>query len=211
MPDSPAPIRAPARLLPLALLLTIVATIPVLNAVALSAQIPLGLVPEGSLRLMIAPFSLFTHAVAGVLFGLAGPLQFLRALRHRFGSLHRVAGYGFVVAGVLLGGSGLSLIVQVDATTTTLPVVARTIAGAALIVALWLGLAARTRIRHRAWMIRAYAIGMGLGIVGLAFFPIYLITGAPPSGLGADILFVLCWGFSIVGAEIIIRRLGPIP
>jgi hypothetical protein len=62
--------------------------------------------------------------------------------------------------------------------------------------------------RHRAWMIRAYAIGMGLGAVAMVFFPIYIVMGQAPTGLASDILFVGSWVMSIALAEAIIRRLS---
>jgi len=205
------PRRVPllARPIPLALVLALVTAIPVISAAVLSVQVPLGAVPAESQRLMVAPATLFGHALAGLLFGLSGPLQFLRALRQRFGRLHRISGWVFVTAGAVLGASGLALLVQVSA--PPLPEVARALASAALIVALALGLSARSRTRHRAWMIRAYAIGMGLGTVGLAFFPIFLITGAPPRGLVADLIFVCAWGLNVLVAELVIRRIGAKP
>jgi uncharacterized membrane protein len=137
-----------------------------------------------------------------------GPLQFTRALRGRFDRLHRAAGRLFVVAGLGLGLSGLVLLARVDSVSTALLDSARGLAGAALLVALALGLRAirsRDFIRHRAWMIRAYAIGMGSGAVALVFFPIYLITGAPPKGLSADLVVTGTWAFSILLAEVIVR------
>jgi hypothetical protein len=62
---------------------------------------------------------------------------------------------------------------------------------------------------HRAWVIRAYAVGMGLGTVAWVFFPIYLVTGAAPEGLGADMLFAGSWALNIALAEWVIRRTTP--
>ena len=205
------PFRALARPVPLVLTLGFLTAIPVLNAAVLSVQIPMGNVPSGSERLMTAPVAMFVHALSGVLFGLAGPVQFSRALRHRFGPLHRATGFVFVVAGVFMGGTGLALLMQVASLSTPVADIARGIAGVALLGALFMGLNAPDRPRHRAWMIRAYAIGMGLGTVALVFFPIYLVTGTPPRGLGADILFAAAWAFNALLAELIIRRLESKP
>ena len=70
--------------------------------------------------------------------------------------------------------------------------------------------AARTHdmLRHRAWMIRAYAIGMGTGPVALVMFPIYLITGEPPMGLATDIVVVGMWLLNIALGEWVVRRLA---
>lgn len=197
------------RPIPLVLGLAFLTTIPVLTALVQVVQIPTGTYPDDSARLAIAPVAWFAHVLAGVAFGITGPVQFVRALRHRFGALHRVSGRIFVVSGAVLGLSGLALLAQVTSLRTPLADGARGLFGLALLGALALALAAirdRDVMRHRAWMIRAYAIGMGLGAVGLVFFPIYLVTGQAPTGLGSDLLFVGSWLMSILLGEAIIRR-----
>ena len=193
---------------PLVLALVFFTCIPVLTALVLVFQIPAGSYPAGSARLAIAPISWFSHVLAGAAFGIIGPVQFVRALRHRFGALHRVLGRIFVLSGVILGLSSLSLLAQVVSQRTPLVDIARGLFGLALLIALALAMAAiknRDFLRHRAWAIRAYAIGMGLGAVALVFFPIYIITGQPPSGMAADILFVSSWALTIAFAEVVIR------
>ena len=197
------------RPIPLVLGLAFLTTIPVLTALVQVVQIPTGTYPDDSARLAIAPVAWFAHVLAGVAFGITGPVQFVRALPHRFGALHRVSGRIFVVSGAVLGLSGLALLAQVTSLRTPLADGARGLFGLALLGALALALAAirdRDILRHRAWMIRAYAIGMGLGAVGLVFFPIYLVTGQAPTGLGSDLLFVGSWLMSILLGEAIIRR-----
>jgi uncharacterized membrane protein len=185
--------------------------IPVLMAAARVVQIPLGGLPADTLRLASTPVAFFLHALSGVLFGVLGPLQFVRTLRSRFGAVHRVAGRVFVLAAVVLALSGLSLLLQVESMTTSLLDAARGVFGLALLGAIMLGLAAARRRDfggHRAWMIRAYAIGMGTGPVALVLFPIYLITGEPIAGLAADIAVVGVWLLTILVAEGILRRLA---
>lgn len=204
-------IRFFARPTPLVLALAVLTAIPVLNAVVEVVQIPTGTYSDDSARLAVAPVAWFAHVLAGAAFGITGPLQFVRALRHRFGRFHRVTGRVFVLAGATLGLSGLSLLMQVPSVNTPVADIARGVFGLALLAALALAMAAirdRDVLRHRAWMIRSYAVGMGLGVVGLVFFPIYLVTGQPPMGLGADVLFVLSWVLAIVGGEVVVRRLS---
>lgn len=174
-------------------------------------QIPLGSLPEDSLRLAAVPVSFFFHALGGLLFGVLGPLQFVLALRGRFGTLHRLAGRVFVLAGVGLALSGWGLLFQVESMATALLDVARAVFSLALIAALGLGVvAARARnlFRHRKWMIRAYVIGMGSGTVALIMFPIYLITGEPVVGLVSDIVFVGMWLVNMALGEWVIWRLA---
>ncbi|MFN4202807.1 MAG: DUF2306 domain-containing protein [Tabrizicola sp.] len=201
-----------ARPVPLALALAVFTAIPVLTALVQVIQVPTGSYPQDSARLAVAPIAWFAHVLAGVGFGLTGPMQFIRALRHRFGVLHRLSGRIFVVSGAVLGLSGLSLLAQVTSVRTPLADTARGVFGLALLVALALAMAAirdRDIQRHRAWMIRAYATGMGLATVSLVFFPIYLVTGQAPMGLASDILFVGSWSLTIAVAEWVIRRRLP--
>lgn len=199
------------RPIPLALGLAIFSAVPVLIALVEIVQIPTGTYPEDSARLAVAPVAWFAHVVAAVCFGVTGPLQFVLALRSRFGMLHRLAGRVFVLSGVVLGVSGLALLLQVAHVRTPLAEVARAFFGLVLLAALALSMAAireRDVQRHRAWIVRAYAIGMGSGAIALVFFPIYLLAGEAPSGIASDILFIGSWGATIAIAELVLRRLS---
>ena len=175
-----------------------------------AVQIPLGSLPEDSMRLAAAPYSLFAHTVAGATFGLIGPLQFGRVLARRFGQLHRIMGRIFVGAGAFLSLSSLSLFWQFPDGATVFVSSARLVFGIALGVALIKAMAAiraRDIPRHRDWMIRAYAVGMGAAMVSIVFIPIYVITGTPPMGIKSDIAFVGSWLAFIGFAEWVIHRL----
>lgn len=198
-----------SRPIPLLLALIVGTFIPVMMAAVRVVQIPLGTVPEDSLRLTSAPVAFFLHSLAGLLFGVLGPLQFVRALRLRFGALHRLAGRVFFLAGAGLALSGLALLLQVESIATGLLDAARGAFGLTLLTALVLGVSAaraHDMSSHRSWMIRAYAIGLGTGPVSLVMFPIYLITGEPPTGLASDLVVVGMWLFTIALGEWVARR-----
>lgn len=198
------------RPLPLALVLAFATGIPLMVTAVRVVQIPLGAWPEDALRLASAPVAWFLHSLAGVLFGVLGPLQFVLALRRRFGVLHRLAGRVFVVAGAGLALSGLAMLLQVESIATGLLDGARAILGLVLIAALQLAVAAaraRDMREHLAWMVRAYAIGMGTTTVWLAVLPIYLITGKRLTGLASDFALVGMWLLSIAVGEWVVRRL----
>ncbi|GGJ22613.1 DUF2306 domain-containing protein [Neoroseomonas lacus] len=204
-------IRAFTRPIPLVVALAFCTFIPVMMAAVRVVQIPLGALPEDGLRLASVPVAYFLHSLAGVLFGVLGPLQFVRALRRRFGTLHRLSGRVFVLAGMGLALSGLALLLRVGSIATGLLDAVRGVFGLALIAVLVLGVwAARAHamVRHRAWMIRAYAIGMGSGTVALVMFPVYLISGEPPTGLTTDIVVVGMWLLTIAVGEWVVRRLA---
>ncbi len=200
-----------SRPLPFVALLAFCTFIPILVAAVTVVQIPTGLVPPDSMRLMVAPVWFFVHTLSGVLFGVLGPLQFARVLNRRFGRLHRITGRVFAVAGIGMGLGGLALLLRVDSVATPILDIFRGLAGAALIGALVMGIrAARRRDlpQHRAWMIRSYAIGMGTGTIALVMFPIYIITGAPLSGWLSDTVFVGWWAINIAIGEWVVQRGG---
>lgn len=198
----------PVRLLSILILCTF---IPVMLAAVHVVQIPFDALPEDSGRLAAVPVTHFFHALGGFLFGVLGPLQFFHVLRSRFGTIHRVAGRVFVLAGMAMAVSGLGLLLQVESIATQLLDAARGVFSLSLTAALFLGVkAARDHklFQHRCWMIRAYALGMGSGTVALVMFPIYLITGKPPVGLASDVVVVGMWLLNIAIAEWVIRRLS---
>ena len=189
--------------------LYLLGAIPVLFAAARVVQIPLGTTPADVAHLMTQPLPYWLHALAGASFGLLGPVQFGRALAARYGRLHRVLGRVFVLAGAVLGLSGLQLVLRFHGSSTLLLDGLRAAGGAALLVALWLAVAAvrrRDMARHRRWMIRAFAIGMGQSLVAFVLLPIYLWTGEPPVGLAADMAVLLSWAVSIALGEMAIRK-----
>jgi hypothetical protein len=63
----------------------------------------------------------------------------------------------------------------------------------------------RAYARHRAWMIRGYAIGQGAGTQVLTVLPWTLMLGQP-SGLTRDLLMIAAWLINLAVAEWIIRR-----
>lgn len=196
----------------LTLTLLFLSVIPIVMALVRLVQIPLGALPDDSLKFLTVPLWHWAHALGGASFGIIGPLQFAGVLQRRYGRLHHVLGRVFMLAGVMLGGSGLGLFLQVPNSATPILDCARVLAGLALMGSLGLSLGAIRRrdiARHKAWIIRAYAIGMGSGAVALVMFPIYLIKGAPLEGVISDLVFVGAWLICIGVAEAVVRRTAP--
>ena len=196
----------------LAIFLLIATFIPIIAATLTMYQIAAGRLPETSIKFAVVPGPLFFHALGGVLFGLLGPLQFAGVLKRRFGWLHKLTGRVFVASGLLLGLSSLRLLAEFPDASTWVLVSARVAAGLGVAGALiWALIAIRQgRVaRHRAWMIRAYAVGMGSATISFIMLPIFLITGEAVEGYAADLLFVASWLINIAIAEWVIRRAKP--
>ena len=90
--------------------------------------------------------------------------------------------------------------------------VLRLVFGSAMAVSLVLGLVAirRRQIdRHRAWMARGYAIGLGAGTQVLTNLPWIIVLGALPTGLGRALLLGAGWVINLAVVEWSLRRRRP--
>lgn len=182
----------------------------ILLALVQAVQIPFGALPADSVRLSTVPFWHFMHVLGGATFGILGPIQFSRVLMGRYGRLHRVMGRVFVLAGAMISVSSLSLLWHFPETYSAAMNTGRLLFGIALGIALAIAMQAifrREMKRHRSWMIRAYAVGIGATAVTMVFFPIYVVTGEPPTGHLADIVFLGSWAACVVFAEALVRRI----
>jgi uncharacterized membrane protein len=198
-----------ARPIGLAVCLLIATFIPIVTAGLKLYQIPAGELPQDAMKFTAVPWALFLHALGGLLFGLLGPVQFAGVLKRRFGRLHRITGRIFFASGLMLGLSSLRLVAEFPEASTWVLVSARVAAGLGTSLALITALVAIRRgdvPHHRAWMIRAYAIGMGPATISFIMLPIFLITGEPVEGYAADLLFVASWVINIAIAEWVIRK-----
>jgi hypothetical protein len=198
------------RPMTLALLLFLATSIAIISAPVRMFQILTYQLPPDAIKFNAVPWTLFLHSLGGMTFGLLGPIQFSGAVKKRFGKFHRVSGRIFVVAGVMLGLSAIRLLVEFPNASTWVLVTARAVAGLGMITALTLALLAiinRDIVRHRNWMIRAYAIGMGSATIAFIQLPIFLIRGKALEGYFADSLFVLSWVINLTIAELVIRHI----
>ena len=58
---------------------------------------------------------------------------------------------------------------------------------------------------HRAWMMRAYALGQGAGTQALIFVPYSLLVGQP-NQIIRDVLMTAAWVVNVILVEWMLRR-----
>ena len=161
-------------------------------------------------RFFAVPLPVVLHILSVSLYCILGALQFAPAFRRRRPDWHRAAGRLLVPCGLVAAFSGLwmtQFCPPVDGDGDLLYGF-RLLFGLAMVLSIILGLAAILRrdiSRHRAWMIRGYAIGQGAGTQFLTNVPWLLIFGMP-DGLSRDLLMGAGWAINLVVAEWIIRR-----
>lgn len=119
-------------------------------------------------RFATFPLPVVLHVLGSATYVLLGSLQFVPRFRRRHRTWHRRAGRVLVVAGLLVAASALwmTLLYQPKPGTGDVLYILRLAFGSAMIACLILGFTAirhRNIAAHRAWMIRAYAIGLGAG------------------------------------------------
>lgn len=148
------------------------------------------------------------HIIPGTIFMLLGPLQFITSIRTRWPKIHRWSGWAFITAGLVTAITAITVNLVFPPVGGLFKSLAVYIFSTYQIVALLIALQAilhRNIKRHRAWMIRSFAIGLSVSTMRLFFVPVYFMYGLPNDftiGLGMWVGFVL----NILVAEFILWR-----
>jgi len=160
-------------------------------------------------RFFAAPLPVVIHILGAAVYALVGAFQFPTGWRRRAFGWHRAAGRVLVVGGLLVGLSGLWMTLFYPRTGDLLFIV-RLVFGSAMVVSIILGFAAIIRRRdvlaHRAWMMRAYAIGLGAGTQALTGMVESFIVSQPDE-FSKALSMAAGWLINLAVAEWAIRRL----
>ncbi|MDW5330110.1 DUF2306 domain-containing protein [Plantactinospora sp. KLBMP9567] len=195
--------RLPAALILLAL-------IPIIAGAARVTELSTG--PEvtpANARFVADPLPVVLHIVGAVVYTILGAFQFVPGLRRR--RWHRLAGRLLVPCGLTVALTGLWMAFAYDLPAHDNDVLAgmRLVFGSAMAASILLGLAAALRrdfTRHRAWMARGYAIGLGAGTQAFTHAPYVAATGEQPDGNVRAGLVLAGWLINLAVAEWYLRR-----
>jgi uncharacterized membrane protein len=166
-----------------------------------------GITPDDA-HFYAMPLPVVLHILGALPFCILGAFQFAPGFRRRWPRWHRLAGRLLVLCGLTAGLSGLWMTQFYPLLQTGLLYSFRMLFGSAMVLSLVLGLVAILRrdiAKHRAWMMRGYAIGQGAGtqaLTGLIWVLIFGTLGEPYKGW----LMGTSWVINLVVAEWIIRR-----
>jgi uncharacterized membrane protein len=155
------------------------------------------------------PLALIVHIVGAAAYAVVGAFQFVPRFRRRHRIWHRRAGRILAVAGMLVAGSALWMTLRYapQPGTGDLLYVLRLVFGSAMAACLILGFTAircRDIAAHRAWMIRAYAIGLAAGTQAFTEGISEAIFGT--GELRDDLAKAAGWIINLAVAEWAIRR-----
>jgi uncharacterized membrane protein len=160
-------------------------------------------------RFFASPLPVVLHILSASVYAVLGVFQFASGFRLRWPGWHRMTGRLLVLCGLLVGLSGLwmTLFYPIPYGGKLLYAL-RLLFGSAMVVSILLGFTTILRgdvTRHRAWMIRGFAIGLGAGTQALTLMAGELIAG-PPNELGEALLNGAGWAINLAVAEWAIRK-----
>jgi len=165
--------------------------------------------PENA-RFLAEPFPVVLHIISVTIYCLLGAFQFAPVLRRHNPDWHRFAGRVLIPCGLVAALSGLWM-----TQFYTLPkydgfslYIIRLLVGIGMTLALCFGFATirkRDITRHRSWMMRGYALGLGAGTQVLTHIPWFLFPSI--HGEVARTLFMGAgWGINVAVVEWILFR-----
>lgn len=193
----------PAGLIALALIPILAGTARLVQILGGPALIP----PDG--RFAASPAPVVIHVTAAIGYTVLGALQFSAAIRNRHPRWHRRAGRLLVALGLAaaLSAIWMTLLLPHKQGTGEFLFGFRIVFGTAMAASLILGLLAihhRDIAGHRAWMTRAYAIGLGAGTQA---FTVGIGEATFGSGVvRTDLMLGAGWVINLVIAEVLIHR-----
>jgi hypothetical protein len=195
--------------------------VPVLAGAFRMAQLVGGaeITPDNA-RFLVSPLPVGLHIVGSVIYSLMGAFQFSPGFRRQHPRWHRAAGCVLIPCGLIVALSGIWMTQHFPLGKFQGPLVAdfdgrslyviRMLVGSAMTLFIGLGITAllkRDFRIHGAWMIRAYALGLGAGTQVLTHIPWFLF----PSIRG-EVARTLCmaagWGINMAVAEWWIARVN---
>lgn len=192
--------------------LVLLSAVPVIAGATRLTQLAGGTeVTSENARFFAAPLPVMLHIIGATLYSLLGAFQFSASFRHWRPRWHRWLGRSVLVpAGVAAALSGLWMarFYPWPAGDGVVLYWLRLFFGTAMLLFIVRGaLAARQRAfaAHGAWMIRAYAIGLGAGTQVFTHLPWLLLgNGGTPDELSRAVMMGAGWLINVVVAEWVI-------
>ncbi|GIJ79976.1 Predicted membrane protein [Micromonospora phaseoli] len=191
--------------------LLVLSAVPVIAGSLRLAELAGGapVLPDGD-RIASAPVPVVLHIVSVTVFSFLGAFQFAPRFRRRRRGWHRAAGRLLVPFGLLtaLTGLWLTLFMPRAALDGDALAVIRVVVSVVMAMSIVVGVVAVRRrdfARHRAWMIRGYAIGVGAGTQFLTQLA-WMAAVGPLTMSSKTGTMAAAWLINVVLAEWLIRR-----
>ena len=165
-------------------------------------------------RFVSMPLPVVVHIVSVTIYCLLGALQFHPGFRRRNIRWHRISGRILLPFGLAAAASGLWMTEfyappPLDQTVALYLIrVAVGVAMFAFLIAAFIAVRRRDIPTHSAFMIRAYALGIGAGTQVLTHIP-FFVASSYQNEVTRTLCMAAGWAINIVVAEWVIRRMRP--
>ena len=191
-------------------LIAVVLVFAVIRVITDSENLANGVIPEEGefdRRYAQYPILAYAHIIPGVVYLVLAPFQVSRRFRNRHLDLHRKMGRVLVPTGILSGVVGVifgfffSFGGFAEASASV-------VFGTWFVIALALAysyIRAGDTVRHRRWMIRAFAIGLGVGTIRI-WVGLFQGFGLLDEVTSFGVAFWLSWTLHVIAAEIWLWR-----
>lgn len=193
-------------------LLLALSAVPLVAGGVRLAQLATGALDASTARFHQAPWPVTLHILAAALFSILGAFQLDPSWRAKAPDWHRQAGAVALLSGLVVAMTGgymaLSYAIP-ESLQGPFLLGTRLVVSGGMFASLLLALRAIVERRfdaHGAWMLRAYALGLGAGTQVFVFLPAELLVAGPVHGLPRDILMGAAWGLNLAVAELLIGR-----
>lgn len=186
----------------------------VAGVVRLSGLASSGAVTPENVRFVAMRATVALHIVCASLSCAIGTFQSDSVLRQHSPCLHRIAGRLIAPCGIVAALTGLWMTADYAMPAERqgrLGGRVRIVVGLAMVLAVGVSIRAiaqRLVAQHRAWMIRAYALGQGAGTQMLLLLPVTVMAGTP-TFIFRDVLMASARALNVAFAGSISRRRLP--
>lgn len=190
--------------------LILLALVPLIGGTVRIFKVGSGDNSAENLRFLANPILIVAHILSASFYSLLGAFQFAPVLRSKFPKWHRRMGGILVMLGIFVSSSGIwmTLVYPVANHDTFAVYITRLLVGLLMLLFIFLSLGAirqRKYIEHGQWMIRAYALAMGVGTQVFTHLP-QIIIPSIEGELSRAISMLLGWIINLAFAEWIIFR-----
>lgn len=188
--------------------LVVLALVPAIAGMARLTDLATGTATPATARFHASPIPVVIHILSATWFALAGAFQFSPSLRRT--RWHKWSGRSAVPMGLAAALSGIWMTLTYPWANADGEAVyaARLIFGAGMAVALILGVTTVLKGNipaHKAWMLRAYAIGMGAGTQVFTHLPWFILIGQPTE-VPRAVMMIGAWAINLAVAETLIAK-----
>ncbi len=193
-------------------LLVLLSLVPAAAGIARLLQLSGGVaVTAENARFFAHPLPVVVHILSVIPFSVLGAFQLVPRLTRSRPRWHRIAGRVLAPLGLLAAGTGIWMaqFYPWPAGDGEALYVMRLLFGSAMFVSIVQALGAVRRrdfVSHGAWMIRAFAVGLGAGTQVLTHLPWFILFGRPGE-VPRAVLMGAGWLINVVIAEWAIARM----